>query len=64
MPYKYKVCSKVDPNLLEKELKDAGSDDWKLVHVQVFQEIKNGMQLNGSPIIKLTYQLIFINESE
>lgn len=58
MTYNYKIISKIDPNLLESELIKVGLDGWQLIHVQPIQEIKQGMQLNGNPIVKLTYQLI------
>lgn len=63
MQYKYKVLPEVDPNLLEKELETAGDAGYCLVNVQAIQKITPGMQLNGQPIIKLLYHLIFIKEN-
>lgn len=65
MEYKYQVLKNVEPNLLIVELNKAGSCGWKLIHVQPIQEVAKGqLQLNGLPIMKLTYQLIFEKQND
>lgn len=56
---KYTIYRDVDPNHLEETLNEAGKQCLDLVHVQPLQKITAGMQINGQPVIKIFYQLIF-----
>ena len=58
MTYKYEILL-VKSQVLEPELKNMGIKGWELVTIVLLQTMKQGVRIDGAPIIELQYQLFF-----